>query len=206
MSLKDTMPFVEPPEDPTLNLLWNEETPPWLVTDLPRPKFALSLTLRVSTETKASSRGTRNLVKDLNRLQAEKFRDLLVAGYKPNKAAEMLKTTVTKLMEKPDTKKLLKKTIEEFTLNADVRKLLQRALVNKGVLENSTEEGDKKLLIEYLKMLGADTEVGINAPPKTEVSIGISPALKEILDRTVPLPALPEPAIDVEFEDVPKKD
>ncbi len=179
MSLKETLDLKPDYNPPKL----------WSVEDLPaRGGVVKRLNAPLTIETKFNP--VRAKATDIAKVQAVKFGDMLKAGYKPSEAARKLHTTVKEIMSREQTQVMLKELIEKFTFDAKVRALAQRALVNKGMLENSTPEGDQKLLLEYLKLAAADKETGINDPAQINISTGatIDPALKKTLD----LISLPE--------------
>jgi hypothetical protein len=183
VGLKETLPLL--PSSTT----W--APPKFLVTELPsRGGIVKRLNAPTGLVTKLTP--VRAKAGDVNKLQALKFGDLLKAGMKPSAAARKLHTTVEKLMSKEETQAEVKRIVEKYHLEAKARALIQRALVNKGMLENSMVDGDPKLLLEYLKLAASDKETGINDPGQINVNLGpvMEPALKAMLDATIPVPAI----------------
>jgi hypothetical protein len=188
--LKDTLPLV------TIGNTFD----PGVTDELPRRAGGFSFYILAPREVTWKVTPQRAKASDIAKLQAYKFVDLLKSGVKPGEAAHRLHTSVKTIMSNPQSQKVVKEVIEEFTYNAEVRKLLQRALVNKTAVENAGEKGDKKLLLDALKLMADDSELGIKGP---SVMIGgpvISSALQDVLDKIEPpqdiidAPALPAPA------------
>lgn len=175
----------------------------WIVPGFQERGPSVKLRLAAPTGIVVRIAETQVKARDVKTVRAKRFGDLLQQGMRPGEAAHRLKIPLKKLMEEKPTQKVVRDLIEGYTFDAQVRKLLQRALVNKGVIDNSSEGGDKKLLVDYLKMMGSDTEVGVDAPAQVNVHIGLDKPLKDLLDSTIPVPQLeaPEP-VDAEYEDV----
>lgn len=193
--LKDSLQFAPKNVPPTPDLpLWVVRTFPAAGEDsiVERLEAPVEITLKVTP--------TRARAGDIVTLRAHKFGDLLKAGMKPGEAAHKLKTTIKALMDKPQTQQVVKDLIEGYTFDAQVRKLLARALANKGMIEQASEGGDPKLLVDYLKLVNADSEVGITGAPQVNFTVGMDEALKNLLAKTPPL-ELPPP-IEAETEDV----
>lgn len=197
-TLKDSLPLLPVNE-------FNPEIPPWVTEKFEKPKGEVaSQSLDVPLELELKVTPTRARASDITSLQAQKFGDLIKKGHKPGAAAHMLRTTLKAIMDKPQFQKVAKDLVETYTITAEARRLMARALVNKGLAENSLPEGDAKLLVDYIKLANADTELGITQPTSLNVHVGIDPALKDLLDKTEPLFEL-GPAVDAETEDIPNK-
>jgi hypothetical protein len=182
MSLKDLLPL-----KPGVG---SGERPRWVVAELPERPSAVQLWISAPHTVDLKYTPQRSRARDVGKMQARKFGDLLARGVRPGEAAHMMHTSIRALMDKKETRDVVRNMIEEYTLDGKVRALLQRALVNKGLLENSLPQGDPKLLLEYLKMTADDSEVGIRGAPQINATFVMDPALRDILDRTIPLPEI----------------
>lgn len=108
------------------------------------------------------------------KLLSKKFVDLLGQGYKPGEAAKRVGTSIKGIMSDSKVSKQIKALVENYQLNADVRRQVARNIANKIALENM--DGDptqQKLALDAIKVIGADTEVGINAPPQPGIQINV---------------------------------
>jgi hypothetical protein len=187
--LKDTLPFVTPKQGSAK-----------FISDLQRRPDGISIFLLAPQEVTWKVTPQRAKASDVAKLTAHKFVDLMKSGLKPGEAAHRLHTSVRNIMQNSSSRKVVKDVIEEFTYDASVRKLLQRALVNKTAVENADEKGDKKLLLEALKLMADDSELEIKKPVALLGGpVTISTSLQEVLDampdapEPIDTPELPEP-------------
>lgn len=195
--LKDTLPLITRPK---------AETETWIVDKFPVKEDTSSEKFLAPVDLQLKVTPVRAKAKDLVSLQVQKFGDLLQEGWKPNEAARKLKTTVSKMLDKPQAQERCKKIIEAYDTNDRVRALLWKSMVNKGILENAEgEDADPKLLLDYLKLAAQDTSLGITAPQNVSVNIGIDPALKSLLAISEPIKELEAP-LAAETEDLPKEE
>lgn len=169
-----------------------------------------SVKLRLAAPTGIATRIAETQVKarDVKTMRAKRFGDLLQQGMRPGEAAHRLKIPLKKLMEEKPTQKVVRELIENHTMDAKVRQLMARALVNKGAttLSEKVYSGqgtveDEKRLLDYIKLLNSDTELGITAPTQVNIAVGLDKPLKDLLDSTIPVPQLEAP-VDVEYVDV----
>lgn len=107
-------------------------------------------------------------------LLSKKFVNLIGQGYKPGEAAKLVGTSIKGIMSDSKVRKQIEGLLKDYKLQADVRRDLVRATTNKIVLENM--DGDptqQKLALDAAKVIAADTEVGINAPPQPGIQINV---------------------------------
>jgi hypothetical protein len=185
MSLKDSLPLLPP--DPGVT---PPEKPTWVAEELRERKNPVSVTMEAPVDLDLRVCPAYSRASSVGQMKAQKFVSLLKEGVKPGEAAHRLHTSLKHIMSEPQAKGMIRQIIEGYTLDASVRRLLARALVNKIALE-ADAAGDAKTVLDAVKIMGADPEVGLNAAPQTNVNIAvIDPALREVLDRTIPIPAL----------------
>lgn len=192
MPLKESLPLLPGIDD-------FQKRPAWVVDGFPEKEERIVQRFWGPADIALKVNPVRAKASDVFNLKAKQFVELLKSGVKPGEAAHRLHTSVRSLMNKEDAQRQIRETVENFTFDAAVRKLLVRAMANKVLLE-ADKANDTKTTLEVIKIINADSEVGVDSPPQMSATLVMDPALKELLDRTVPIPALSEaPVVDAEF-------
>lgn len=176
--------------------------PAWLKEDFPPKEDSITITFDGPSEIRTKVEPVRAKASDVPKARLIAFCDFLKMGRKPNEAARALHTTVREIMSHPDASKLVEKLVNEYTLTADQRKLAVRAAANKIMVSNLEEGGDPKMLLEAVKFIAEDPEVGIRGHNANPIQVDLT--LRGIVSAPVePLPGMPAqlPAPEVE-EDI----
>lgn len=116
---------------------------------------------------------------------AKRFTELITQGYKPHEAAKLIGSTMRGLVGNDQFKKQVQQLIETASLVPEMRKEMIRSGLNHIFISNinNPDKESQKLAIEAAKVIGADPEVGLNAPPQgTGIQINLN-TLGNVLDK-----------------------
>lgn len=112
------------------------------------------------------------------------FTKLIESGVPPQTAAKKVKAELVNIPNRDRVLKLIEDTLSKYSVSADVMRASVRAARMKVLLEGIASD-DPDLILNAAKQIASDPEVGLNAPPATNVKIEIG-SLKEVL-QTVDL-------------------
>ena len=135
----------------------------------------------------------------LQEIKAQKFAELVKEKGIVAAAREVGEREWRIYASQEEVRNAVMRTIRNNYLPPDARKMLVRAGFNQLAVEGltSTDPTAKKVALDALKSIAADTEVGIMQPAAVQVSIDMG-ALKNVLESS----ALPEVEFDGETIDV----
>ena len=113
--------------------------------------------------------------------RAEAFLECLKEGMTKTEAAEAVGADLNQLKRDPAVMEAAKSLIRRYKFSAAERKELARAKLNQIMLE-----GEDKVALQAVKLIGEDSEVGltVHGGPQVNVSVGVfSQDAAQVLDK-----------------------
>lgn len=123
-------------------------------------------------------------------IKAERYLELIAAGEPAHRAARFVGSTAGEMAKSPDMKAAVKKLIDEGTMPALVRTAMIRAGLDQIFMDNLQNKKGHKTAIQAAKLISADPQVGLTAPPQgASVNIDFS-ELGKLLETLTPIKGL----------------
>lgn len=113
--------------------------------------------------------------------RAEAFLECLKEGMSKSEAAEAVGADLAELKRDPAVMEAAKSLIRRYRFSAAERKELARAKLNQIMLE-----GEDKVALQAVKLIGEDVEVGltVHGGPQVNVAVGVfSQDAAQVLDK-----------------------
>ncbi len=148
----------------------------------------------IGEESETELEGLKTDTNDTKKITAidtvRKFNNLIESGVPPETAAKKVEKELVTFGNREEVIKKLQDIMVNFSFSADVVRAAVRASRMKVLIEALANE-DPDMALKAAKQIASDPEVGLEAPPVTNVNLEIR-AIKDLLDLR------PEDVIDVQ--------